>query len=312
MKILIFGSGGIGGYFGARLAAAGEQVVFVARGAFADALKYNGLKVFSARGDLHLKPVTLHENAETTGPVDAVLICTKMWSLPAAAEAIRPLLTPETAVVPLQNGVESVALLSDSVGANNLLGGVAYISAHIEAPGVIRHNTQHARIVFGELDGRRSPRAEALHRALERAGIEAVLTDDVTRALWEKFSTLAPLAGACSYLREDVGGVRDSAGGRELLQALASECVAVGRARGVALPEGWDAQVHARFDELGGAVKPSMLLDLERGNPLELEWLSGAVLRLGDAAGVETPASRKVYDALRPFAEGRNATRARS
>lgn len=312
MKILIFGSGGIGGYFGARLAAAGEQVVFVARGAFAEALRRDGLQVFSARGDLHLNPVTLYEDAETTGPVDAVLICTKMWSLPAAAEAIRPLLTPQTAVVPLQNGVESVDLLAEAIGPNNLLGGVAYISAHIEAPGVIRHNTQHARIVFGELDGRRSPRAEALHAALERAAVEAVLTNDVTRALWEKFSTLAPLAGACSYLRKDIGGVRDSAGGRELLQALASECMAVGRARGVAMPEGWEEQVYARFDELGGAVKPSMLLDLERGNPLELEWLTGATLRLGEAAGVETPASRKVYEALRPFAEGRRPSLVRS
>ncbi|WP_119166920.1 ketopantoate reductase family protein [Algihabitans albus] len=306
MKILIFGSGGIGGYFGARLAEAGEEVVFVARGAFAEALHRDGLRIFSARGDLHLKPVAVHESAETTGAVDAVLICTKMWSLPEAAEAIRPLLTPDTAVVPLQNGVEAVDWLSEAIGPENLLGGVAYISAHIEAPGTIRHNTQHARIVFGELDGRRSARAEALYEALERAGIDAVLTDDVTRALWEKFSTLAPLAGACSYFRKDIAGVRDSAGGRELLQALAGECIAVGRARGVALPEGWEDKVYARFDELGGAVKPSMLVDLERGNPLELEWLSGATLRLGEATDIDTPASRKVYNELRPFAEGRS------
>ena len=307
MKILIFGSGGIGAYFGARLAEAGEEVVFVARGAFAEALRRDGLRVFSARGDVHLKPVTLHESAETTGAVDAVLICTKMWSLSEAAEAIRPLLTPETAVVPLQNGVESVELLGKAIGSDNLLGGVAYISAHIEAPGVIRHNTQHARIVFGELDGRRSPRAEALHSALERAGIDAILTDDVTRALWEKFSTLAPLAGACSHYRKDIGGLRDSAGGRELLQALASECIAVGRARGVAFSDDWEKTVYDRFDELGAAVKPSMLLDLERGNPLELEWLTGATLRLGEEVGIVTPASRKVYAALHPFAEGRRA-----
>ena len=307
MKILIFGSGGIGGYFGARLAEAGEEVIFVARGAFAEALRRDGLQIFSARGDVHLKPVTLHERAETTGPVDAVLICTKIWSLPEAAEAIRPLLTSETAVVPLQNGVESVELLGRAIGSDNLLGGVAYISAHIEAPGVIRHNTQHARIVFGELDGRRSPRAEALHAALERAGINAVLTDDVTRALWEKFSTLAPLAGACSYYRQDIGGLRNSAGGRELLQALASECIAVGRAHGVAFSDGWEKTVYDRLDELGSAVKPSMLVDLERGNRLELQWLTGATLRLGESAGIATPASRKVYTELRPFAEGRDA-----
>ncbi len=304
MKILIFGTGGIGGYYGARLAAAGEEVVFVARGAFAQALRQDGLTVYSARGDLQLKPVTLHESAAATGPVDAVLICTKMWSLDAAAEAIRPLLKPDTAVVPLQNGVESVERLREKLGGDNLLGGVAYISAHIEAPGVIRHNTQHARIVFGELDGRRSPRAEALLAALERAGLDGVLTDDITRALWEKFCSLAPLAGACSYLRQTVGGVRADPQGRALLHALAAECIAVGRARGVALPEDMEETVYARFDELGEAVKPSMLLDLERGNPLELEWLTGATLRLGAAAGVDTPASRKVYEALRHHADG--------
>ncbi len=303
MRILIFGTGGIGGYFGARLAAAGEEVVFAARGAFADALRESGLRVFSAQGDLHLSQVTLYDPA-TAGPMDAVLVCTKMGALEAAAAAIRPAVGPQTAVVPLQNGVESVALLQEHLPAQNVLGGVAYISAHIEAPGVIRHNTRHARLVFGELDGQATPRALDLRDALERAGIEVELTDDVRRALWEKFVALAPLAGACSYLRSDIGGVRGDAEGRRLLHDLAAECIAVGRAQGVDLPDDLEARTLARFDELGGTVKPSMLLDLERGKPLELEWLTGATVRLGEAAGVPTPASRRVCDALRPYATG--------
>lgn len=272
MRILIFGTGGIGGYFGARLQAAGETVVFAARGAFAAALRDSGLRVFSAQGDLELPQVALYDPASAE-PMDAVLVCTKMGALDDAAQAIRPAVGAETAVVPLQNGVESVALLQAHLPAHNVLGGVAYISAHIEAPGVIRHNTQHARLVFGELDGQATPRAVALRDALRRAGIEAELTDDVQRALWEKFVALAPLAGACGYLRCDIGGVRASQKGRKLLHDLAAECIAVGRSQGIDLPDDLEARTLARFDELGGAVKPSMLLDLERGKPLELEWL---------------------------------------
>jgi 2-dehydropantoate 2-reductase len=270
----------------------------------AAAMAAEGLTVLSPRGDLRLKRVTLYESPERTGPVDAVLICTKMGQLGEAAETIRPLLGPETAVVPLQNGVESVDLLSRALGPDNVLGGVAYVSAHIEAPGTIRHNTRHARVVFGERDGRHSARALALRNALDAAGIDPVLTDDVERALWEKFVSLAPLAGACSYWRRDVGAVRADPESRRMLDALAAECIAVGRARGVALPDDTEATVIERFDELGGAIKPSMLVDLERGKPMELEWLTGATVRLGAEAGVDTPVSRQVYDALTPYAAG--------
>jgi 2-dehydropantoate 2-reductase len=306
MRILIFGTGGIGGYFGARLQAVGEDVVFAARGAMAAALAETGLQVRSPRGDLHLKRVALLD-AETAGPFDAVLVCTKMGALDAAAAAIRPLIGPGTAVVPLQNGVESVARLRAALGpdlAESVLGGVAYVSAHIAEPGVVQHNTQHARIVFGETDGRHSARAVALRNALEAAGLDTVLTDDVERALWEKFVSLAPLAGACGYWRRDVGAVRADPESRAMLDALAGECIAVGRARGVAMPDDTETTVIARFDELGGAVKPSMLVDLERGKPLELDWLTGATVRLGAEAGVDTPVSRQVYQALKPVAEG--------
>jgi 2-dehydropantoate 2-reductase len=263
--------------------------------------------VHSPRGDLSLSRVETVERAADAGAVDAVLLCTKMGGLAAAAEAVRPLLRPETAVVPLQNGVEAVDVLRRLLPEGNVLGGVAYVSAHIEAPGAIRHNTQHARIVFGEPDGRRSARAIALQNALDAAGIETELTDDVERAVWEKFCALAPLAGACSYMRTDIGGVRADPDGRQLLNALIAECVAVGRARGVALPDDAAATIQARVDELGGAIKPSMLVDLERGRPMELDWLTGATVRLGQQAGVDTPASRKVYDALKPYAAGGEA-----
>jgi 2-dehydropantoate 2-reductase len=303
MRILIFGTGGIGGYFGARLQASGETVVFAARGAFAEALRDNGLQVHSQQGDLHLSEMELYD-PEQTKPVDVVLICTKMGALAEAIEAVRPVLHEDTAVIPLQNGVESVDLLAAALPADNVLGGVAYISAHIEEPGVIRHNTEHARIVFGELSGEATGRALDLRNRLERAGLGVVLSDDIRRALWEKFVTLAPLAGACSFYRKDIGGVRAEAEGRRLLQDLAGECIAVGRAQSIALPDDVEEKTVARFDELGGAVKPSMLVDLERGKPLELEWLTGATVRLGAAAGVPTPASSRVYEALKPYAEG--------
>lgn len=304
MKIVVVGAGGVGGYFGARLAADGNEVTFVARGAHAEAMRRDGLKLLSPLGDLLIRPVRLLADPLATGLVDIVLLSVKMYDLEAAAELIRPLLQIDTAVVPLQNGVEAVELLGRRLGRRYVCGGIAYISAAIEAPGVVRHAGGAARLVLGELAPSDSWRLETLQAACTGAGIEAELAPDITLELWRKLIFLAPFAAATCLARAPIGVVRADAERWQAFRAMVEEAVAVACARGVRLPADTTAERIAFTQALPAAMCSSMLHDLEAGRRLELDWLTGAVVRLGREAGVATPASEAAYAALQPFAAG--------
>jgi 2-dehydropantoate 2-reductase len=306
VRFAVMGTGGVGGGFGARLARAGFPVSFVARGAHLAAIREAGLRVEGPEGGFTVRVPATDDPAEI-GPVDFVLFTVKLWDTEAAAEACRPLIGPETAVVCLQNGVEGPGMIAGVLGAEHVIGGVAEISAVIEAPGVIRQVSDFCRIRFGEMDDRRSDRAARLGAALAEAGIEAEHVAEIERSLWLKFVFLTGHSALTALTRARIGAVRANPETRALLRAVVEEAVAVGQARGVRLS---DADVDSRFgyyDALPAEMRASMAVDLERGNRLELPWLSGAVVRLGEAAGVATPANRFVEQALALEVMGRPA-----
>ncbi len=304
MKIAIIGAGGVGGYFGARLAAAGEDVTFIARGAQLEAMHKYGLKVLSPLGDLSLTPVKVESDPEIVGPVDMVLIAVKLWGTENAAQSAKALVGPGTGVISFQNGVDAVDVLTGAVGREHTLGGVAHIAALIEEPGVIRHNGTMARLTFGELDGSCSNRAQSLHRACRNAGIDAQLSQDIHRVIWEKFVFLVGLSGMTCLTRTAIGPIRDDPLTREVLRQAISEAVAVAGAKGVELPADTVDRQMAFTDALPADMVSSMLGDLRRGNRLEVEWLSGAVDRLGREVEVATPTNRTIHAALTLHAEG--------
>ncbi len=304
MKFAIVGAGGIGGYFGARLAADGNEVAFIARGRHAEALRRDGLTLTSPLGDLHIADPEVPEDLADIGLADIVLFCVKLWDVDAAAEQIKPLLGRDTAVVPFQNGVTVAEHLETILGRQHVLGGVAHISAVIEAPGAIRHDSPFARLSFAERDGSKSWRQECMLSACMGAGIEARVSDDIALDMWKKFIFLAPLAGACCFHRVPIGEVAGTPERRARLAAMMAEAAAIGRAKGIALDDDVAARTLEAALALGPRVKPSMLVDLENGRRLELEWLNGEIVRLGAKHGVETPVNAEVYETLKPYAMG--------
>ncbi len=307
MKIAIIGAGGVGGYFGARLAEAGHEVAFVARGAHKEAMKAKGLTVHSPLGDLHLPAPDVIDDPAAVGPREVVLFCVKLWDVPAAAEILRPMISDATCVAPIQNGVSVTETLSGLLGAGPVLGAVTQISASIEAPGVIRHHGDFARLIFGEPGGGSSARLERLAAACQAAGIEARVAPDIEVEIWKKFIFLAPMAGATAFYRAPIGEIRDDPERWARLEAMVRETAAVGRAKGVALAEDAAEGPHAFVRKLPPAKKSSMQHDLERGRRLELEWLNGEVVRLGAELGVPTPENAAVFEALKPYALGEGA-----
>jgi 2-dehydropantoate 2-reductase len=305
MKLAIIGSGGVGGYFGARLAASGEDVTFVARGAHLEAMQKSGLKVLSANGDLHLPKVKATSDTKTIGPVDVVMIAVKLWSTEEAAVAAKPLIGPDTVAVSFQNGVIAVDTLVPVLGKQHVMGGVANIAALIEAPGVIRHNGTMADLFFGELDGKPSPRSQAFYDACKKANIRTHLVDDIHGAIWEKFVRLVTLSAMTSLTRMPIGPIRSDPDTRVLMQQVMEEVVAVGRAKGAKLDAGIVADQLAKVDTYPAPMVASMCGDLRRGNRLELPWLSGMVAKFGKELGIPTPANQFVYAALKLYANGR-------
>lgn len=305
MKIAVMGTGGVGGYFGARLAQSGADVTFIARGAHGAAIREAGLKVFSPNGDVLVQPAKATDDTARVGPVDAVMFCVKLWDVESAAADCRPLLGQDTAVICFQNGVDAEERIAAILGARHAVGGVAAISALIEAPGVIRHTGTMAWLKYGELDGRPSPRIEAFDAACRKAGFEASASSDITADIWRKFAFLAPMAGATAATRMPIGPILGEPDTRRLFTDLIAETVAVGRARGARLEDGLEAKQLAFAEGLPAEMKASMLGDLERGNRLELPWLTGAVVRLGKELGLPTPVSEVVYAVLKLHAEGR-------
>jgi 2-dehydropantoate 2-reductase len=307
MKIAMMGSGGVGGFFGGRLAHAGYDVSFIARGAHLSAMRERGLLIENQQqGDIHVPKVTVTDDPAQIGRVDLVVISVKLWDTESAARRIKPLIGPETGVVSLQNGVIKDDILRRELGDAAVMGGVAYVATHVSRPGVIHQTGTMQRIIVGEYDGSKSARAKSLHEALARAGVNAELSDDVRRAIWEKFVFLVALSGATASIRMPIGPIRENPRTRAFFRELLSENVAVGRACGVALPEDYVENRLAFADGLPADMTSSMHHDLERGNRLEVDWLSGGVVQLGTAKGVATPANRAVRDILALHADGRN------
>ena len=305
MKIVVMGSGGVGGYFGARLAANGADVTFIARGEHLAALRRDGLKVLSANGDLTVKPVKATDDPASVGHADLVMIAVKLWSTDDAARTIAPMMGPNSAVVSWQNGVVAEDILIKHYGKERVIGGVSNIAALIEAPGVIRHNGTMARLIFAELNGKPSKRIDAFAALCKQANIDHVVSDDIIRAIWQKFIFLASLSGMTCATRLSIGPIRTDPETRAMLKAALGEVVAIGRAKGVSLPDDQVEQSLTWADNLPPTMVASMLGDLNRGNRLELPWLSGNVVKLGEELGVATPVHKFIFTVLKLHTDGK-------
>jgi len=304
MRIAVVGAGGIGAPLGASLAFAGQDVTFLARGAHLAAMRADGLRVEGDRGETVVRPAQATDDPSAVGPVDLVLFCVKLWDVETAGERVLPLIGSETSVIPLQNGIDASERLLPILGAGHVLGGVAMVTGSIVAPGVVRQTGKHHRMVFGELDGQITARAERIRTVCQDAGIEAVLSEDIQRARWEKFIVLVAISGLCALARQPVGGLRDDPDIAPLLDDAMQEVVGVGRACGVRLAPDALEPLRAFVRDVPPGLTPSMAVDLRAGNRLELRWLAGKVVELGAAHGVPTPVNRVVYAALKPYADG--------
>ena len=307
MNIVVMGTGGVGGYFGARLAAAGANVNFIARGEHLAAMRKDGLQVLSGNGDLSIKPVNATDDIASVGHADLVMIAVKLWSTEETVRAVAPLMGPSSAVVSWQNGVVAEDMLIKHYGQQRVIGGVSNIAALIERPGAIRHNGTMARLIFAELDGKTSPRIDAFAALCKQANIDHVVSDDITRAIWQKFIFLASFSGMTCATRSAIGPIREDVDTRALLKAALAEVVAIGRAKGVALPADQVEQSLTWADNLPATMVASMLGDLNRGNRLELPWLSGTVVKLGKELGIAMPVHQFFYSVLKLHADGKKA-----
>ncbi len=305
MKIAIMGSGGVGGYFGARLAQAGCDVTFIARGAHLEAMRKNGLKIESGLGDIYLPNVRVTDDPSTLEPMELVFFSVKNSDTNSAAQSILPLFGPNTGIVSFQNGLKKDELLRSIFGEKAVMGGVAYIGTSIKKPGVIEHIGTMQKLVFGEYDGQSSERTRTLLDACKRGGINAELRNDIQREIWEKFIFLVGLSGATTTMRLPIGPIRGNPQSRVFLLDIMREVEAVGRAQGVTLAEHYANNRLLFCDGLPADMTSSMHHDLDRGKPLEVAWLSGHVVELGEAVGVSTPTNRAVRDILAPHAQGR-------
>lgn len=301
MRIAIFGAGAVGGYFGGRLATAGEDVVFIVRGAHLEAIRQGGLYVESPLGDFRVYPAQATDRPEEVGPVDVVLVGVKAWQVPEAARAMAPLIGPETFIVPLENGVEAPGQLAEVWGPAHVLGGLCRIISSVVAPGRIRHGGMEPYVAFGELDNRPSERAERLRQAFERAGVRAEIPPDIHVALWEKFLFITPFAGLGAVTRAPVGVLRSLPETRGMLERAIAEAFTVGRARGVCLSDDVPTRIMALIDGMPPEGTTSMQRDIAAGRPSELDSLVGAVVRLGREAGMDTPLHAFMYYSLLPL-----------
>jgi 2-dehydropantoate 2-reductase len=307
MRVVVMGTGGVGGYFGARLAKSGCDVGFVARGRQLAALREGGLRVDSPLGDLSLPSVQASDNPADFGEADVVLFGVKLWDTAEAAQLIRPSIGADTAVVSFQNGVMKDDILKEALGARHVIGGVCYIAATIAEPGVIRHTGTMQKLVFGEYGGAVTPRVERLRDACVKAGIDVEVPPSIERAIWEKFVFLVALSGTTTLARTPIGPIRANERARAFFQDVMDEVVQVARAEGIELPPDYAAQRIAFADQLPATMTSSMHGDLDRGGRLEVEWLSGDVVRRGRRLGIATPCNRAIYDVLSIHSAGRAA-----
>jgi len=300
MRIAVFGTGGVGGYFGGRLAKAGEEVHFIARGEHLQAIQARGLRVDSIAGDFVVDPALASDDPSQFGIVDVVLVAVKTWDVPQAALAMRPLIGDQTFVIPLENGVEAPEQLAAVLGVEHVLGGLCQISAFITGPGHIRHVGIEPFVAFGELEARQSQRAERLLQAFQVAGVKATIPPDIRVAMWDKFLFIATASGIGALTRAPAGIYRSLSETRQMLVAAFKEIVALAKARGVMFPEDAVEKRLAFVDSLPAGTMASMQRDILEGKPSELDSQSGAVVRMGAELGVPTPVHAFIYSSLLP------------
>ncbi|MGE0563575.1 MAG: ketopantoate reductase family protein [Pseudolabrys sp.] len=306
MRIAAMAAGAVGGYFGGRMAAAGHDVYFIARGANRDAIAKNGLRIESVHGDLHLPKVNVTDDPARVGPVDIVLFAVKLWDTEKAAEQAKPLVGPNTRVITFQNGVDSVERVGAVIGPEKSVCGIAYIATVIASPGVVKHTSSFASMRFGHADKHDDPALTAFAEAGKAAKLDIALSPDIEVERWQKFIFLSAMAGATATLRSAIGPIVADPDLRGFFRRLMEEAYAVGRAKGVAVPASYvDERMDFVLNKVEPGMKASMAHDLERGNRLELDWLNGKVVELGRALKVPTPSHEAAYTALKLHRMGR-------
>ena len=305
MRIGVMAAGAVGGYFGGRMAAAGHDVAFIARGAHRDAIRRDGLMIESTHGDLHLKDVNVTDDPKQVGPVDVVLFAVKLWDTETAGEQTRPLINSNTRVITLQNGVDSVERLTPILGDDTTIAGATYIVTTIARPGVIRHTGAMAKVHCGRLDRRSDAVLAKYVEQIKAANIDITLTDHMLLDIWKKFAMLSGTSGITASTRQPLGVIRDDEDMRAFFYRLMHETIAVGRAAGVEFPPDFSAELDHSVAAFPPTMKASMANDLDAGNRLELDWLAGKVVALGRKYGMPTPGHEAVYAILKPYRMGR-------
>jgi 2-dehydropantoate 2-reductase len=300
MKILIMGTGGVGGYYGGLLAQQGNEVTFISRGSHLYAMRHEGLKVKSVHGDFHVRPVSATEDPAKAEPVDLVLFCVKTYNTDEAAEAIRPVVGPQTVVLSLQNGVDAAERIGKVAGIEHVVGGATWLSAAVEEPGVIKQVSEFRRIVLGELGGGRSERIQSIFEVLNPTGITVEISENIQKVLWTKFVFISAVSSIGSLTRLPMGDYRSIPETRDLLSAIMREVASLAHAQGIALDQDVVAKSLEFVDNSGPHIKPSMQLDVESGHRTELESMVGVIGRKGRELGIPTPVADFVYGSLLP------------
>jgi 2-dehydropantoate 2-reductase len=304
MRMAVMAAGAVGGYFGGRMAAAGHDVTFIARGAHRDAIRRDGLRIESALGDLHLKDLNVTDDPKQVGPVDVVLFAVKLWDTETAGEQTRPLVGSHTRVITLQNGVDSVERLAPILGDDVTIGGATYIVTTIAKPGVIRHTGARAEVRCGRLDRRPDAVLAGYVQQMKAANIEITLTDHMLLDIWKKFVLLSGTSGITASTRRPLGVIRDDEDMRAFFYRLMRETIRVGRAAGVEFPPDFAAELDRWVASFPPTMKASMANDLDAGRRLELDWLAGKIVALGRKYGIATPGHEAVYAILKPYRMG--------
>lgn len=300
MKIAVVGAGGVGGYFGGRLAHAGVDITFIARGGTLDALSTGGLRVESINGDFVVEHPRATDDPHTVGPVDAILFAVKAWQIAEAAESARPMVGPDTIVVPLENGIDAPEVLASILGREHVAGGLCAIVSFIVAPGHIRHPAFDPIVMFGELDNRRTERIERLQRAFAEANVTAEIPQDIHRSMWTKFLFIATMSGIGALTRVPIGVWRAMPEIRAIVTDSLREVVALASSRGIDLGDDAVEKTWQRYDALAPASTSSLQRDVMEGKPSEVEAQLGAIVRLAKETGIPVPVTAMVYHALLP------------
>lgn len=301
MKILIMGTGGVGGYYGGLLTQQGNDVTFIARGAHLFALRHEGLKVHSVHGDFTVSPVNATDAPINVGPVDLILFCVKAYGTDEAAQAIRPAVGLQTVVLSLQNGIDAAERIGKVIGMEHLLGGATWLSSAVEAPGVIRQVSQFRRIVLGELDGSRSERIQSVYEVLKNTGIDVEISENILKILWTKFVFISSASSLGSLTRLPIAEYRSIPETRAMITGLMREVEALARAQDIALDEDVVQKSLEFMDNAAPHIKASMQLDVESGHRTELESMVGVIGRKGRELNVSTPVADFIYASLLPI-----------